>query len=66
MERIVRVCDDFDEAERENARDWQRLTGDQRLAQGESLRWHWYLLREGERERNPPGLRRVLRVVERR
>lgn len=63
MERLIRNVADFEEAERENKRDWQRMTGDERLAHGESLRRHWYLLREGDRERNPPGLRRILRVV---
>jgi hypothetical protein len=58
MERVIRVFQDCASADRADLEEWLALSGDERLRIGEELRQEAYPTDE-------PGLRRVLRVVER-
>ena len=58
IERVLKICRSFEEADQEDLDQWLELTGDERLRIGEEMRAEL----AGPDE---PGLRRVLRVAER-
>jgi|SoiMethySBSTD1v2_1073268.scaffolds.fasta_scaffold556182_2 hypothetical protein len=57
MERTIRVCADFAEAEKVDIDQWLELSGDERVRIGEQMRREAW-------EPDEQGLRRVLRVAE--
>jgi hypothetical protein len=58
LERVLRVCRSFAEADAVDLDQWLELSGDERLRIGEAMRAEAF----GDHE---PGLSRVLRVAER-
>lgn len=57
MERVLRIAESFEVAEKIDLDEWLALTGRERLEIGEQMRREAWPNRE-------PGLRRLLRVVE--
>lgn len=59
VDKVITVCQGFEEAARVDLEQWMALSGSERLLAGEALREEW-AERDGE-----PGFRRILRLAQR-